>query len=180
MGYVHRLFYIAVGSSLAFGPATAEENLSRLPDPIRAYAEGFAPHCKVRGRSRVIVNEMYSGDLFGKPDINHDGLPDYFAYKCMFGCDDLPFAFVGLGIPCQFGVLLLSSGNGYLTVSLPGTITRLNEGPPTRIAVSRECIHPEDRGTGTSCRYLFELREGRFQIVRPCPNDGCQAVMSLN
>ena len=83
-------------------------------------------------------------------------------------------------MPCQFGVLLLSSSDGYITVTLPGTLTHLAKGPPPTITVNRECINTEDRGAGHSCNYLFELREGRFQIVKPCPEDGCQAITSLN
>src|SRR5207248_2720253 len=126
---------------LSHAPAFAQEDLSRLPAPVRAYAEQFAPYCTALGRPGVITNEMYSDKLFGAPDINHDGEPDYFEYKCMFGCKGWPFAFTGLGLPCPFGALLLSSGSGYQAISIPGTITHLDLGPPLIIAVTRQRIN---------------------------------------
>jgi hypothetical protein len=158
--------------------ASAQESLERLPDPVRAYGSQFAPYCSALGKPGVVTNEMYSDALFGAPDINHDGEPDYVEYKCMFGCEGAPFAFVGLGAPCRFGALLLSSEEGYKTVAIPGTITQLDQGPPLSIAVTRRPIHAHDCDDDSECSYLFELREGRFQLVTPCPADGCRMHVS--
>jgi hypothetical protein len=136
------------------------------------------PYCKALGRPSVVFNEMYSARLFGTPDINHDAEPDYFQYKCMFGCQGLPFAFTGLGLPCPFGALLLSSVEGYQSISLPGTVTRLDLGPPLKIAVTRFRISPADCDNKYVCDYLFELRQGRFQLVTPCPQSGCDLYLS--
>lgn len=154
-------------------------SLEQLPPPVRAYAQDLAPFCSVIGRHAVVVNEMYAGDLFGAYDINHDGKRDYFVYKCMFGCDGEPFAFVGMGNPCAFGRLLLSSASGYTTIPLPGTINRFEAGRHIRVAVNRQRIHTSDCDQ-FQCSYIFEFREGRFQLVRPCPVVGCQIEMSRN
>jgi hypothetical protein len=166
----------AAHSSLA--PAHSQESLTDLPQPIRSYAEEFAPYCTALGRPGVITNEMYSDSLFGAPDINRDGKRDYFEYKCMFGCEGAPFAFTGLRLSCPFGSLLLSSGGGYHSVSIPGTITRLDFGPPLRIAVTHQRINRADCDNDFVCGYIFELREGRFQLVTPCPSDGCKTLLA--
>jgi hypothetical protein len=171
-------FMSAVVAQLYLAPAFAQESLRELPLPIRTYADQFAPYCTALGRPGVITNEMYRDSLFGAPDINDDGEPDYFQYKCMFGCQGLPFAFTGLGLPCPFGSLLLSSANGYQAVSIPGTITRLDFGPPLKIAVTRFRVYPADCDNKYVCDYLFELREGRFQLITPCPQSGCELQLS--
>jgi hypothetical protein len=121
---------------------------------------------------------MYSEDLYGITDVNRDGARDYFVYKCMFGCADSPFALMSVGQPCPFGVMLLSSKMAYRTINLPGTITRLDEGPPLRIAVTRQRINKEDCQDPFGCSYIFELKEGRLQLVQPSPNNGCSTLVS--
>jgi hypothetical protein len=165
---------LATPPSLLAGEPAVQRELVKLPAPVRDYAAQFAPHCSALGKGDVIANEMHSDELFGPPDINLDGLPDFFEYKCMFGCERFPFAFVGAGVPCAFGVLLLSSQDGYRAISLPGTVTRFEVGPPASIVVTRQRIKKSDCPERFSCQYLFELREGRFQIVAPCPADGCR------
>jgi hypothetical protein len=162
----------------AIASASAQENLDRLPDPVRFYAEGLEPYCKALGKTGVVPNEMYTEDPYGVPDINHDGVHDYFAYKCMFGCSDAPFALMSIGLPCPFGALLLSGEQGYRTIALPGTITQLDPGPPLRVAVTRQRINKEDCENPFGCSYIFEMREGRFQLVEPCPADGCRTLVS--
>jgi hypothetical protein len=158
--------------------AFAQEDLERLPDPVRTYAESLDPYCEARGKKGVTVNEMYSEDPYRVPDVNHDGVRDYFAYKCMFGCDGAPFALMSIGHPCPFGVMLLSGEQGYRSISLPGTITQLDPGPPLRIVVTRQRINKEDCEDPFGCSYIFVLREGRFQLVEPCPADGCRTLVS--
>ena len=179
MWHAHRMCCtIAVVTHLSLAPAHGQESLRDLPGPVRSYAEQFAPYCTALGRPGVIANEMYSDSLFGAPDINHDGEPDYFEYKCMFGCEGAPFAFTGLGLPCPFGSLLLSSGDGYRAISIPGTIKQLDLGPPLKIAVTRPRINRADCDDKFVCDYMFELRQGRFQLITPCPMDGCKMRVS--
>lgn len=162
----------------AIASAAAQDDLDRLPDPIRAYAEGLEPYCKALGKTGVLPNEMYTEDLYGVPDINHDGMHDYFAYKCMFGCAGAPFALMSIGLPCPFGTLFLSGEQGYRTIALPGTITQLDPGPPLRIVATRQRINKEDCADPFGCSYIFEIREGRFRLVEPCPADGCGTLAS--
>ena len=174
-----RAFWMsAIATGFLAGPVGANDKSVRVPVPIRAYASEFLPYCLALGKSKVVINEMYSADLFGAPDINHDGRPDYFAYKCMFGCDGLPFAFVGLGVPCAFGALLLSPAGTYSSIAVPGSINQFDPGPPLRIAVTRQRIHSGDCEKTFACGYIFELRQGRFQLVMPCPLDGCRMLVS--
>ena len=169
---------VLVVACLGCGSAAAQQRLTDLPDPIRAYAEQFEPYCAALKKPGVVANEMYSDRLFGAPDINHDGKRDYFEYKCMFGCNGVPFAFVGMEQPCPFGALLLSTDAGYQAISIPGTITQLDSGPPITIAVTRWRINLKDCGDELQCSYLFELREGRFQLITPCPSSGCKRLVS--
>ena len=176
---VQRLLYAAAAAAfLNHSPAAGQDGLTRLPVPVRAYAEQFKPYCEVLGRSTVITNDMYSDKLFGPPDVNHDGMPDFVAYKCMFGCEGAPFAFVALGLPCSFGALLLSSGSGYKSIPIPGTITQLYLGPPVKIAVNRERIYPTDCGTAFYCGYIFVLRDGWFRLEKDCPPEGCSGLLA--
>jgi hypothetical protein len=172
------LFTLIVLLCPATEQAAAQEGLERLSDPVRTYAEGLEPYCKALGKRGVTVNEMYRDDPYGVPDVNRDGVHDYFAYKCMFGCANAPFALMSIGHPCPFGVLLLSSEQGYRTIPLPGTITQLDPGPPLRIVVTRQRINKEDCRDPFGCSYIFALREGRFQLVEPCPADGCRTLLS--
>jgi hypothetical protein len=164
--------------SPGIGSVFAQQDLERLPDPVRAYAEALTPYCKALGKRGVTVNEMYREDPYGAPDVNHDGVRDYFAYKCMFGCSGAPFALMSIGHPCPFGVLMLSGEQGYTTIALPGTITQLDPGPPLRIVVTRRRINERDCADPFGCSYVFELRQGRFQLTEPCPADGCRALVS--
>ena len=158
--------------------AEAKDSLPYLPGPVASYAEQFDKECQSSGLGHVVVNEHYSADNPGPKDVNGDGVPDYVIYKCMFGCSEKPFAFVGIGTPCPWGSLLLSQGGHYATLFLPGRVSRVQSGSPVRISLQRP---RELRASGNYCKepfpdsdpvYIYELKKERFQLVGSCPSGG--------
>lgn len=171
------LFALVLSASGAFG-ADSGTPLSALPAPVAAYATQFEGECKLNGLGPPVANEMYTDKIFGRSDVNGDGAPDFMAYACMFGCIGAPFAFVAAGLPCTNGVLALSEGGVYRTYSLPGTVSRIVNGPPLRIVTTRmrfagdlECKAERD------CQYVYELKGQRFERVGICPEEGCEVML---
>lgn len=163
---------------LAGIPAVAKDLLRKLPEPVAYYAEQFDQECRASSLGHVVVNENYSADNPGPSDVNGDGAPDYVIYKCMFGCSEKPFAFVGIGTPCPWGSLLMSHAGQYTKVFLPGRVSRVQAGPPVRISLQRP---RELRLSGNYCKepfpnsdpiYIYELKEERFQLLGSCPSAG--------
>jgi hypothetical protein len=149
---------------LAGIPAVAKDLLRDLPGPVAHYAEQFDQECRASGLGRVVVNENYSADNPGPSDVNGDGAPDYVIYKCMFGCSEKPFAFVGIGTPCPWGSLLISDAGQYKKLFLPGKVSSVQAGSPVRISLQRP---RELRASGNYCKdpfpdsdplYIYELK----------------------
>ena len=169
---------ILVGLPAAIAQAGTARRLTDLPPPIHDYAAALKPYCEQIGRHEVVVNGIYSDRFFGPLDVNADGQRDYIIYKCMFGCDGEPYALQGLGPSCMFGRLLLSSGEGYRSVPVPGQLATLDAAPRLRVAVYREHIHAQDCGGQWYCNYVYELREDWFRLIGACPPKGCGALLS--
>jgi hypothetical protein len=96
----------------------------------------------------------------------------------MFGCSEKPFSFVGIGTPCPWGSLLMSHGDQYKKVFLPGMVSGIQAGPPIRISLHRP---GELRLAGNFCKdpfpnfvpvHVYELKQERFQLVGTCPSSG--------
>jgi hypothetical protein len=163
---------------LAGIPTAAKDLLRDLPGPVAHYAEQFDQECQTSGLGHVVVNENYSAKNPGPSDVNGDGAPDFVVYKCMFGCDEKPFAFVGIGTPCPWGSLLMSHAGQYTKIFLPGRVSGVQTGPPVRISLQRP---RELRASGNYCKdpfprsdpiYIYELKEERFQLLGSCPSSG--------
>jgi hypothetical protein len=159
-------------------PTASGDVLRDLPGPVAHYAEQFDQECRTSDLGHVIVNENYSADNPGPSDVNGDGAPDYVIYKCMFGCSEKPFAFVGIGTPCPWGSLLMSNAGQYTKVFLPGRVSSVQTGPPVRISLQRP---RELRASGNYCKdpfpdsdpvYIYELKAERFQLLGSCPSAG--------
>ncbi len=172
-----RVIAILVGLTATLAEAKSPPRLADLPPPIRAYAAALKPYCEQIGRRDVVVNGIYSDKFFGVIDANGDGQRDYIIYKCMFGCDGEPYALQGLRPGCMFGSLLLSSGAGYKSIPVPGQLLGLEQAPELRVAVYREHINAADCGQW-HCNYVFELRDGWFRLVGPCPQKGCRTLLA--
>lgn len=178
MRAVWRVITLLFASPVSVALAWTAPPLSDLPPPVGAYAQALKPYCEVIGKREVVVNRLYDDQFFGQLDINHDGLRDYIIYKCMFGCDDEPYALQGLGPACMFGSLLLSSPDGYRPVPVPGQLSQLEVSPRVRVVVYRARIHKDDCGGAWYCSYVFELRSDWFRLVDVCPPRGCRAILS--
>jgi hypothetical protein len=166
---------LLLASSVAEGPVTG---LAELPPPVADYARRFEGECRLNGLGEVLANEMFSPEIFGEHDINRDGRADYLAYACMFGCVGAPFAFVSIGMPCPSGVLLLSVEETYRSFDLPGTVNKIVQGDRLRIVTTRrrfmgdlDCKQPQ------GCEYVYELRDGRFQRLGQCGDEGCDELL---
>ena len=109
----HFSYLALVALVLAVPPAYSKDPLRELPGPVASYARQLDQECQELGLGQVVVNENYRADNPGPKDVNGDGAPDYVVYKCMFGCSEKPFAFVGIGTPCPWGILLMSRGDQY-------------------------------------------------------------------
>jgi hypothetical protein len=121
---------------------------------------------------------MFDDRVFGRPDVNGDGRPDYLAYACMFGCAGAPFAFVTAGLPCASGVLILSHDAGHRIYDLPGTVNRVVTGTPLKVITTRRRFMGDRHCSSTiACEYVYELRDHRFQLVGLCPRDGCESLL---
>ena len=158
-------------------PALAADQLEKLPSPVLTFAKQFEKECRDGGLGHLTLSENYSDDGRGEIDVNVDGHKDYFVYKCMFGCSQDPFAFTGKSTPCPWGSLLLSKAAGYDQVFLPGRVSRLGTGLPVRILIKRPRAL---RVIGNFCKdpfpsydpeYVYQLKEGRFQLLGMCPPD---------
>jgi len=168
---------------LTAAPVFAQDPLHELPEPVASYAKQFDQECRTHGLGQVVVNENYSANNPGPKDVNGDGAPDYIIYKCMFGCSEKPFAFLGIGTPCPWGNLLMSNGGSYRKVFLPGMVSSIQAGPPVRISLHRP---RELRLAGNFCKdpfpnfvpvQVYELKQERFQLVGTCPSSGaCELI----
>jgi hypothetical protein len=155
-----------------------------LPSPVAQHTEQWADECRAQGLGELIVTEHYPAQSRYPEDVNADGRPDYFVYKCMFGCSARATAFLGLGTPCAWGNLLLSEENGYRALFLPGMVSAVTTGARPRIAISRP---KELRVVGNFCQspfpdynphHVYELRDGRFQLFGLCPETGCRSLLA--
>lgn len=173
-----RVFMILVCLPITLVQAGSPQPIASLPPPVRDYAAALKPYCAQIGREEVVVNRIYSDHLFGLLDVNTDGQRDYIVYKCMFGCNDEPYALQGMGPHCMFGSLLLSSAIGYRSIPVPGQLLGVEKTPRLRVAVHRAHIHPQDCGGHWYCNYVFELRQDWFRLVGPCPPKGCRILLS--
>ena len=175
-----RMCLIVVLLLLAGTEAIAKDSLSNLPLPIATFARQFDQECVANNKGHVVSNEYY-GELLGSPDLNGDNKPDYFTYKCMFGCSEKPLAFKGIDSPCPWGTLLLSSDSGYIGIFIPGMINSVNADNSLRISVTRP------RSLGDWCKgrypksdiqYVYELKDAKFRVVGTCPEFGCKTLLS--
>jgi hypothetical protein len=178
MRAILRVIMILLALAIPQASAWTQPQLSELPQPIRDYAEALKPYCEVIGKHSVIANGIYSDRLFGDIDVNRDGLRDYIVYKCMFGCDDEPYALQGLGPQCMFGSLLLSSPEAYRAIPIPGQLSQFEAGDQVRVTVYRAHIQRQDCGGAWYCNYVFELRYDWFRLVDVCPQSGCLALLT--
>jgi hypothetical protein len=158
--------FVAAGISL----------LSDLPPPVAAYAERFNEACLALGGGGAVANDMYVEKLFDIKDVNLDGIADYFVYDCMFGCDRDAYAFASGSPPCPSGVLLLSAGNEYLKIALPGTINRIKPAPRPIVVLTRRRNIGDGCNLAFGCQYIYEVREGRFQLVGECSAESCDLL----
>jgi hypothetical protein len=147
--------------------------LSELPEPVAAYAQQFTRSCHITKQGAVVANEMYVEKLFGVEDVNLDGEQDYFAYACMFGCEGDHFAFASGSPPCPDGVMIMSSQQGYVTIRLPGTIKRIFPGERPVVVLTRRRNLGDGCTIPFGCQYIYEVRDGRFQLVGECPEGSC-------
>ncbi len=147
--------------------------LSELPAPVAAYAQRFAEACATTNSGAAVANEMYVERLFGISDVNLDGAADYFAYACMFGCERDPFVFASGSPPCPDGVLLMSTPEGYVTLRLPGTIKRVLPGERPAVVLTRRRNIGDGCSIPFGCQYVYEVKDGRFQLVGECPEGAC-------
>ena len=168
---------------LAGVPAGAENSVSNLPPPVAAFAAQFDKECQDNGLGRLVVNDNYSDTTRGPDDLNADGERDYIVYKCMFGCSEKPFAFVGQLTPCPWGSLLLSQSGQYNQVFLPRMVSRIRAGSPVRILVQRpralrlfgNCEYP---GLNYDPQYIYELKGKRFQLLGMCSSDSSRPCLA--
>ena len=178
-------FALALIWMLAGITAEAKDSLPYMPGPVASYSQQFDKECRSRDLGHVVVNEHYTADNPGPKDVNGDGIPDYVIYKCMFGCSEKPFAFMGTGTPCPWGHLLMSNGDQYTNVFLPGRIHQIQASSPIRILLQRP---DELRVPDNYCKdpfpnfnpvHVYELKKERFQLVGTCPSDGsCDLAMA--
>jgi hypothetical protein len=176
----YRAYLIVFLGLLAGVQASAKDSIRDLPLPVASFAKQFEQECVSNGNGHVVSNEYY-GEILGTRDLNGDGTLDYFTYKCMFGCSEKPLAFKGIGSPCPWGVLLLSGDSAYTEIFVPGMVNDVDAGASLRIAVTRP------RSLGDWCKgrfpksdiqYVYELKEGRFQLSGMCPPTGCKVLLS--
>jgi hypothetical protein len=160
--------------------AFAKDSLKDLPRPIATFAKQFDQECVANKMGHVVSNEYY-GELFGSPDLNGDSKPDYFTYKCMFGCSEKPLAFKGMDSPCPWGTLLFSTTFGYTEIFVPGMVNDVTVDASLRISITRP------RSLGDWCKgrypksdiqYVYELKDGKFRVVGTCPESGCKILLS--
>jgi hypothetical protein len=165
-------------------PSAAKDPLAKLPAPVAALAAQFNKECKSGKLGELVATDNFSlADRFTQ-DLNGDGAPDYFVYKCMFGCSEKPLAFAGIGTPCAWGNLLLSNAGKHEKFFVPGLVTRVHKGPLLRIALQ---LPTSLRLSGNFCRdgfpdsdplVVYELRDRRFQLLGECPNGGGDTCFS--
>jgi hypothetical protein len=183
------MFRIAVLTSafLALSGTVAEagDPFRGVPAPVIAYAQQFQGDCKSNKWGDVVPGEFYGLKEEQTRDLNGDGKPDYFVYKCMFGCSEKPSALEGRGTACPWGSLLLSDVGGHATIFLPGVVGRISAGPPIRVAITRpralrrNCNHCAGADPGFDSQYVYELKAGRFQLIDKCPASGCGTLLGL-
>ena len=177
------LIIFAILPMLGATPAMSKDVLRTLPPPIELFATQLAAECRSGGAGELVLTDHYRDQFPGMPDINGDRKPDCMVYKCMFGCSGKPNAFEGIATPCAWGNLLLSEGDSYKVVFLPGLVSRIEAGPPVRIAVAEPrslqlngnfC---DDGYPANSQQQVFELKDGRFRLAGMCDDSGCKGLL---
>ncbi len=176
---------IAIAALLVLppSPAISKDVLRDLPQPIQSFATPFAAECRAGGFGDLVLSDHYRDQFPDMPDVNGDSLPDYAVYKCMFGCSGKPKAFEGIATPCAWGNLLLSEGDTYKAVFLPGLVVRIEAGPPVRIAVAKPRAlqingnYCDDGYPANSQQQVFELKDGRFRLAGMCDDSGCKGLL---
>lgn len=142
--------------------------------PLQPFVDELNGECLQQGSGKAVANGFYVKHFLGLTDVNGDRVPDYFAYRCMFECEKEPTAFIGLGLPCASGVLMLSTSSGYKTVHLPGAINRAYPGLPLRVVLTRRRGPGDTCPSLVGCEYVYVLKDGRFQEIGQCPQAGCK------
>ena len=169
---------------MAGASALAADRLDKLPPPVLAFAQQFEKECSDNRLGHLVLSDNYSDDERGVVDVNGDGRKDYLVYKCMFGCSGDPSAFTGKSTPCPWGSLLLSEPEGYEQVFLPGKVNRLHTGLTVKISIKRPRAL---RLVGNFCKdpfpnydpeYVYQLKEGRFQLLGMCSPNGAQDCLA--
>jgi len=176
---------VALLSFLAIYPISAEasEPFREVPAPVVTFAQQFQKDCQSNDWGDVVPGEFYRLNEDQTQDLNGDGVVDYIVYKCMFGCTAKPDAFVGVGTPCPWGSLLLSEEGTYKAIFLPGVVNRVGHGPHMRIKITKpRALQLEgnfcDMGhPSLDPQHVYELKDGRFQLVRRCPEGGCNDLL---
>jgi hypothetical protein len=151
--------------------------IADLPPPVATYARKFESSCRAEGLGPAIANEMFVEKLFDVEDANLDGTPDYFVYECMFGCERNRFAFASGSPPCPSGVLLLSANGTHQLIHLPGTIKTIIPGERPAVALTRRRNLGDGCTVAFGCQYVYEVRDGRFQLIGECAPEGCDALL---
>ena len=161
-------------------PASAKDAMKSLQPAIDAYAQDLDAECKASGLGHVVASENFAMLAEGPGDLNGDGQAEYIVYKCMFGCSEKPAAFTGTGTPCPFGNLLLSGEGTYAKLFLPGVVSMVFAAKPVAVAITRPrtlrmhgnyCQSPQ---VNYDPQYLYQMRDGRFQLVTMCQETGCE------
>jgi hypothetical protein len=180
-----KLFHYLVPICLmATNPTFAADPLKGLPAPVKAYAMQFEEDCRTNKLGHLVTNGNFEGHTDKSEDVNSDGKPDYFVYKCMFGCSEKPSALEGRGTPCPWGSLLLSEPDGYKAIFLPGMVTQVYPGKPLRVAITRPRTlrllgnFCEDGFGDHDPQYVYELTGAKLLSQGMCPLGSCGTLLS--
>jgi hypothetical protein len=170
-------------AACAAAPAVADQH-EAMPLAIAHYVQKLEKECLAGGHGSLVTTDIYSDTLFDRPDVNHDGVPDYFLYNCMFGCSEKPDKFTGTGSPCPWGTMLLSRNGGHQEIFFPGVVQKMALSGTLRIKVqlpqSLRLIgnYCTDGYGGFDPNFVYEFKDGRFQRIGMCSMIGCTDLLN--
>lgn len=165
-------------------PAFAKDVFDVMPAALVDVARDLDKDCKSQGLGHVIKSDNYGLIDAGLADLDRDGKTDYVVYNCMFGCSDKPNAFTGIASPCPWGSLLLSGELRGKRVFIPGVVTRIYDGDPVTLVVTRPRIlrlegnYCSDPQPTSDPQHLYKLQGDKILLVSKCPDGGCQSLAS--